>query len=513
MDDARREQPGPALGEGATEPSAHHPPDAATWLLVAGAALAMAALYLASRYSYLLFHSLVEMFGIVIAFSTFVIVWNTRRFLDNPYLALIGVAYLFVGGIDLLHTLAYRGMNILEGHGANTATELWIAARAMESASLLAAGFVIGRKTRVTALLALYAGLFAILLCAIFWWDVFPACYDEVHGRLTPFKKLAEYALCFILLGALVQPLRRRGAFEPRVLRLLIGSITVTAASELAFTLYTDPYGPANLIGHFFKVVSFYLIYRALVRTALAEPYALLFRELNRTVAELERSNAALEQFAHVASHDLQSPLTVVTQYLRLLQKTHQGKLDAEGEDTVRQALAAADRMQGLIRGILEYSRLDRGERRLERVPCSTVVERVLGDLAPAIQESGGRVACGEMPTVMGNPQQLVQLFENLVGNALKFRDGRPPEVHVAAERSGRNWLFSVRDNGVGIPREAFARLFVMFERFHSRYPGTGIGLALCRKIVERHGGRIWAESEVGKGSTFFFTLPAASED
>jgi len=501
-----------ATASAAGQDGAHPAATTRPWLILAGAAVAVAALYAASGYSYLLFHSLAELFSIVIACSAFVIVWNTRRFLDNGYLTFIGVAYLFVAGLDLVHTLAYKGMNVLGGGLVNPAAQLWVAARALESVSLLVAGFFIGRRARMRLLLVGFGVAFAALLAAILWWGVFPTCYDDAAGRLTAFKKAGEYAICLVLLASLAQPWRHRAAFDAQVLALLFGAILVTVASELAFTLYTDPYGPSNLIGHLLKVASFYLVYRALVYTALAKPYSLLFRELGQALVKLKRSNAELEQFARVASHDLQAPLATVTDYLRLLERTCGAKLDAEERDLIVQALGGAARMRELIEGILQYSRVERAGGRFEFVPCSDVVERVLADLRPAIEASGARVTFDPMPVARGDPQQLVQLFGNLVGNALKFRGDRTPEVHIGVEREDGSWLFSVRDNGIGMPPGARERLFSMFQRFHSNYPGSGIGLAICKKIAERHGGRIWAESEVGKGSTFFFTLPVAPD-
>ena len=232
--------------------------------------------------------------------------------------------------------------------------------------------------------------------------------------------------------------------------------------------------------------------------------------ELAQQAQELARSNDELEQFAYVASHDLQEPLRMVASYTQLLAKRYRGKLDSDADEFIAYAVDGATRMQALINDLLAFSRIGRSGRRREPTDCSGVLGRVLTDLKVVIEESGAVVTHGTLPEVMGDATQLQQVFQNLISNAIKFRGQEPPRIHVSCERSGDDWLFSVRDNGIGIDPQYADQIFVIFRRLHSKaeYPGTGIGLAICRRVVERHGGRIWLESEPGKGSTFFFTLP-----
>jgi PAS domain S-box-containing protein len=232
---------------------------------------------------------------------------------------------------------------------------------------------------------------------------------------------------------------------------------------------------------------------------------------LAHNVAELARSNADLEQFATVAAHDLQEPLRMVTSYMQLLARRYRGKLDSDADTFIDFAVEGASRMQALIRDLLTYARLGTQGRPFDPTDCNTVIAQALGNLQRAVEESGARVTCDPMPTVTADASQLQQLFQNLLGNAIKFRSEQPPEVSVKADRHGPEWVFSVRDNGIGIHPHYAARVFVVFQRLHSRaeYPGTGIGLAICKKIVERHGGRIWVESQPGAGATFYFTIPA----
>jgi len=235
--------------------------------------------------------------------------------------------------------------------------------------------------------------------------------------------------------------------------------------------------------------------------------------QLRTLLVELERSNKELEQFAYVASHDLQEPLRMVSSYTQLLEKRYGDKLDDDAREFMNYTVDGARRMQRLINDLLEFSRLSTRGKQLEPVDANEVLGTVRANLSAAIEDAGALVTNEALPTVMADPTQLSQLLQNLVGNAIKFHGAEAPRVHIAAGEQDGEWVFSVRDNGIGINQEYFDRIFVIFQRLHvtADYPGTGIGLALCKRIAERHGGRIWVESEPGTGATFSFSIPKSS--
>jgi PAS domain S-box-containing protein len=234
---------------------------------------------------------------------------------------------------------------------------------------------------------------------------------------------------------------------------------------------------------------------------------------LRRKIEELHLSNEELRQFAYVASHDLQEPLRMVASFMRLLSKRYKGRLGADGDEFIAFALDGATRMQQLIDDLLAHSRIGTVEKDLLRTSTEEALHQAVMNLQSAIDESGARITHDPLPTILADRRQMIQLFQNLVGNAIKYRRGPVPEVHISAAQHGRTeWIFTVRDNGLGIEARYFEKIFGMFQRLHTReqFPGTGIGLAICKKIVERHGGSISVESEPGHGSTFRFALAAS---
>lgn len=237
-------------------------------------------------------------------------------------------------------------------------------------------------------------------------------------------------------------------------------------------------------------------------------------RELTRRATELQRLNEELQQFAYIVSHDLKEPLRNITQLVTFLAEDYQDQLDAQAHAYITRTTVAAQRLHQMLNDLLAYTRVGGREFAFDSADCEALLTRVLEDLRVTIAERDATITHDPLPTVRGNGIHLGQVFQNLLSNALKFCGKESPCIHVSAQRDGTHWRFGVRDNGIGIDSRQATRIFQVFQRLHTRseYPGTGIGLAICKKIIEQHDGRIWVESEVGKGATFFFTLPAAPQ-
>ncbi len=486
-------------------------------------------LYLARLYNYLLFHTLVEIFSVVVASGIFIIAWNARSFMANNYFLFTGIAFLFVGATDLLHALAYKGMGIFPGHDANLPTQLWVIARYLQGSALLVAPLSLGRKLRPHLAVTVYLAATVLLLAAVFG-DYFPDCFVEGEG-LTPFKKGSEYLVAFMLVGALVFMRHKAEAFDRGVSRLLSVAIGVLITSELAFTLYVDVYGFSNMVGHFLKFAGFWLVYKAIIETGLKRPYDLLFRELklnqvkievlNTSLAtrahdleeancELEAANQELEAFNYTVSHDLRSPLTCVKGYSQLLLKGNGAGIGDEESVFVHAIHDAAERMEQLIATLLDFSRVSRTTIDRQEVDLCDLARGVFTELRMGEPERKVTFRAEERGPVNGDVKLLRVVLQNLIGNAWKYSAPREEALieFGVEQRDGRTVHF-VRDNGVGFDMACADRLFDVFQRLHSaeEFKGTGIGLATVKRIVQRHGGEVWAEAEEGKGATFSFTL------
>jgi signal transduction histidine kinase len=501
---------------------------------VATGTIIVVALYLTSLHSYLLFHSVIELFTITVAVGVFAFAWNARRFLDNNYLLFVGIASLFVSVLDLVHTLAYQGVGVFGQHTSNLATQMWLAGRYLQSLSMLVAPFFLGHKLRPYLTIVAFAVVTSLLLATVFAWHVFPTAYVDGVG-LTAFKKISEYAISLVLLGAIWLLWWKRRAFEPRVLHLLILSLALTIASEISFTSYVSVYGPANMIGHFFRLAAFYVLFKAVIETGLVRPYAILLRNLKQSEDQLRQYSTTLEErnedlrrtqdrleedavilkqrneeldaYAHTVAHDLKTPLSVIIGTAELI--------DSDLSPDVRISLlgrieSTALEMNNIVDNLLLLSEVRKADVPTGPVAMGEVVHNVRKRLQDMIQQHDAHIIAPDTwPTAAGYAPWLEEVWANYLSNALKY-GGRPPVVELGAcvldDHTVRYW---VKDNGRGVPAAVRSRLFIPFNQL-SRAQGAshGLGLSIVLQIVEKLGGAVGMEDAEGGGSVFYFTLP-----
>ncbi len=516
-------------------------------------------LYLTSLYNYLLFHSLAEIFSIVVACGIFMIAWNSRKYIKNEYLIFIAIAYLFIAGLDILHTLGYKGMQIFADYDYY-GNQLWIAARYLESITLLAAFsfFHTGRKVKPRQVFLLYTVIFSLFVASIFYWKVFPICFIEGKG-LTPFKKISEYIICLILLTDMWLLFRYREKFEENVFRLLVCSLIFTIISELAFTFYISNYGFSNLVGHYFKIFSFYSIYKAIIETGIVKPYDIIFRELLMKETHLkeakdaaEAANRAKSEFLANMSHELRTPLNGVLGYAQILKR--EGNL-TESRKTGLDVIERSGRhLLNLINEVLDISKIE--AKKMELHPSDFLLPEFLTAIGKVIEIQAQHKGISfqaelapDLPrAVQGDEKRLNQVLLNLMGNAVKFthrggvlfrvargegqgargegqgaRGQGQEEGEVSAHRPSpiahrpSSIRFQVEDSGVGIAKDQLEDIFSPFKQVgeHTRtIEGTGLGLAISRRLVRLMGGELHVESASGQGSVFWFDieLPESAE-
>ena len=531
-------------------------------IVLLAAAVSLVALYVLSGHNYLLFHGLVEIFGIVIAFAIFVIAWNSRYIIDNHYLQFVGISFLFVAGFSLLHTLAYKGMGVFPEVGANLATQLWIVTRYLLSFSLFMPLLFISRRFKAGIIFAVYFLIAIFLAVSIFYWNNFPVAYIDDAG-LTLFKVASEYIITAVFLMTAGLLVLKRQEFSSSVFRLLVGALATAAAAELAFTLYVDVYGIANMVGHLLNVVSFYLIYRALIETGFAKPYELLFFYLKQSEVtltnradELMRVNqkleheiverkqveemlqqaqaklqdyaqnleqlveertkqlkdkermAAIGEIAGMVGHDLRNPLQAVSCEIYLT-KNQLSMLPSSGQKNKLQAsIEAIEEQTGYMGKIVSdlQTFVKPVQAQKQAVNLKQLFVGVLDQVVIPENIQSNLQIKGAL-TITADPYLLKRVLINLVTNAVQAMPEGGELTIKAQDNAAGQTLIVVKDTGVGIPKEVKSKIFTPL--FTTKAKGQGFGLAACKRSVESQGGTITFESEADKGTKFIITLPS----
>ncbi|MBS3809077.1 MAG: hypothetical protein KGY38_02845 [Desulfobacterales bacterium] len=486
-------------------------------------ALVLTGIFLSSRYSYLLFHSVAEVFSIVVSFSIFLFAWNTMGFARDrdSYLIVLGIAYLFVGAFDLAHMLSYKGMNIIAGDEADYATQTWIVARYIESLSLLALPFLFNRRVNHRAVFTGYLAVSLVLFLLIFRFRLFPECYIEGTG-LTLFKVISEYIICLILVAAGTVLYQRRGEVDAVMFRLLLASIGFTIASEIAFTGYVSVYGPANLVGHLLKIVSFYLVYRAIVAHGLLRPYKSMFRELAASKSELERYSQALESSVAERTKELEESnreLRYLSGQLVTAEQKERRRIARDLHDSIGQSLSAIKLATENIADSLGRRFDNKDRAALGKIVSMSreaikEVRRIIMDLRPSALDNGIVATidslCSEFDRVHPEtrvekeveieeqrlPEEVKTVIFRLLQESLNNIGKHSGAGQVNLRLSDRNGRirFEVSDNGKG------------FDPGKVNAAGdegeTGFGLSGMRERAELSGAQFQIRSRDGGGTS-----------
>ncbi len=511
--------------------------------------LVVVGLYFLSLRAFLLFHTLTELFSVSVAFAIFLIVWNSRRVMQSNYTLFIGIAYLFVGAFDLLHTLAYEGMGVFPRQGADLPTQLWIATRYLESLSFLLAPLFI-RRFRVNLVILSYALVSVLVLLTIFQWKVFPVCFIADSG-LTAFKRTSEYVIIGILLASLAVLRRRASAFDPRVLRWISVSIVVTVASEFMFTLYADPRGTFNTVGHLLKLASFFLVYKALIEIGLREPYNLLYRDLKRHETDLERARDELEARVRLRTAELSQTVETLREEVQARMRAEEriladqdqlrtltGQL-LDAEDKERREIAT--QLHDSVGQILAFLKMELGELQRSNLPedvlqsirrsreqvneAITRTRSLTFEISPpelytlglesALEELAHRFSlergleCHVHDSEQDKPlsEQIKTLLyrsvRELLINAAKH--ARPKSIDITISRTGGRIQVVVQDDGVGFDLSRLAE--------GSPHKAAGFGLFSIRERLTHMGGTVYIESDNGRGTRVTLVAPLCQGD
>ncbi len=472
-------------------------------------------LYYIQTHNYLLFHVLTEFFSIVIGFCIFLIAWNGRKYLKENFLLLVGISYLFIAFLDILHTLGYKGMNIFTDYDFY-ANQLWIAARAIEAVSLLFAVFLINRKLHlsVNIIFAIYTVLTGAAIYTIFFSDIFPVCFVEGEGQ-TVFKLYSEYVIIAILVAAFILNIFKRKYLTQDSFFFISWSLVFTVISELSFTYYIDNYGFSNMIGHYSKIISFYFLYKALVEKSIQEPYDMIFAELSQRKKELEESDRLKTTLFSIISHDLRNPFVSIVSFVNILSMHKRISSDTEIMNYINQLKNSTNSALILLDNLLNWSRLEMGGHTLtmELHTVLSLVEEAAEPLLPLYQKKKVDLVyeVHEASAIKADWNTMNIVIRNILSNALKF-SYPDNSVTVSSSITDSKVIISFIDRGTGmkVANGMFDTKTSTSTAGTANEKGSGLGLFLIKKYTEENGGVFHIESTPGKGTviSLSFDLP-----
>jgi signal transduction histidine kinase len=471
------------------------------------------ALWLLSSH-YLLFHAYAEGFSIVIAIVMFIITWNSRHVIDNYYLYFIGLTYLFVANFDFLHTLGYSGMNVFPDYDFY-ANQLWVVGRFMESISLLLGFYFLKRKKRVNAIwvMVIYAIISTIFILLILVFKVFPECFIEGVGQ-TPFKIVSELIIIGILSLAIVALYKNKDRFPKGILYSLLLSFIVTIISELFFTIYIHNYGISNILGHFAKIVSFYLIYRSIIKTGINEPYQVIFNNLNEKKMELQRLNEEKTQLFSVLAHDLRNPFNGLLNLSQIIYDEYDELPPEELKTFIKDIYVSSRSLFTITDNLLEWSRINLENLNIkrERVRLLEIIQKTQEMLKLPLESKRIKlVPMGlEDVTLMADKQSLFIIFRNIISNAMKF-SFENSRIEITHNDLGQEVQIEIKDYGIGMTKHKLKSLsnsLITSTPGTQHETGTGLGINIIKKHLELNQGKMTIKSVENEGTTVVLSFP-----
>ena len=484
--------------------------------------------------AYLTFHNITEFFSIIVSLSVFSVGWYTYDQSKDRHALFLGTAFLAIGLIDFMHTMSNAAMpSFFTPNTTNKSTQFWIAARLLEASAFLISAYVypqtqsrwLSKKTLMTTTLAISGLAFTGI---VFFSSHLPATAVPEVG-LTSLKRVLEFLVIILLVLAWAAYWKRMMKTGDRLLIYYLAAFIICIFSEAVFASYKTGFDTYNVLGHIYKVAAFYLIYQGVFIASVNAPYVGLVEagekinrlntELERRVeertAQLEASIKELEAFSYSVSHDLRAPLRAIDGYARMIMKKQADQFDEETRRQFTLIREGARDMGKLIEDLLQLSRVGRKEPDKTNLDMRQLIQATWEELQEIHPNRRMTLKSGNLPPAWGDRSLIKQVFVNILSNAVKFTTVRDEaQIEAGSYVKDGEAVYFIRDNGAGFDMKYYDKLFVVFQRLHSEseYEGTGIGLALVQRIIRRHGGRVWAEAEVGKGACFFFSLPVPNE-
>lgn len=482
--------------------------------------------YFIKQYNFLLFHSLAEIFSVVISFGIFVVAWNSRKFSSNDFFLFFGISLLFVSIFETLYTLSYPGMGVFPALNLNQAIQFRIISRYLLSFSLLGSFYFLKRRIKIDYLIIIFVCITVLFLYSIFGTKFFPVCFSEGTG-FTQFKKASEYVVASVFFFTFLVLYTKRNTFDAVVFKLLVSALFLFIFRELiSIQYYNEPVSVfLQFVARCFTILGFYLMYKAIIEITLSKPYDVIFRglkenqkiikrlndELNRKIMELTAINNDLEAFNHTISHDIKTPLIVIEGFADLLLKKPADCLTDKHFQYLKIIHDETRRAKLLIDGLMHFFLSTHKKIEVENLHMEEIVVKVFKELRLANPGREIYLALKPLPEGRGDPLMIEEVMHNLVSNAIKFtKPKHTANIMISGWSEATEDVYCVKDNGVGFDMHQVDRIFNILERLHPRedFEGCGVGLAIVQRVIQRHNGRVWAESELNEGSSFYFTLP-----